>query len=207
MNDQPTAHEQRIHEAWTAGRLEDAATIALETYGGEILSFLHARWRSPTDAHEVFSTFAEDLWLGLPRFAWRCSMRTWLYTLARNAAARYAGAPQRHASRNLTLSRPSRLSELVERVRSATHDYQKTVVKDRFRALREQLPDDDQMLLVLRVDRGMSWRELAITMAGDVDLDDETVERESVRLRKAFERLKGELKRMAQREGLFKAED
>jgi RNA polymerase sigma-70 factor (ECF subfamily) len=130
-------------------------------------------------------------------------MRTWAYTLARNAANRYASATQRNAARNLTLTRSDRLAELVERVRSATHVYQQTAVKDQFRALREQLDPDDQMLLVLRVDREMEWRDLAITMAGDVDLDEPAIARESARLRKSFERVKTEFKRLAKSAGLL----
>ena len=207
MTDTSTQSEQTIRSAWDAGQLEASATATLEAYGDEILSFLVSRMRSPSDAQEAFSMFAEDLWAGLPKFAWRCSMRTWAYTLARNAATRYAASPQRQAARNLTLSRPGRLSEMVERVRSATQIYQKTEVKDRFRALREQLDPEDQMLLVLRVDRNLAWRDLAIAMGGDADLDDDALDREAARLRKAFERVKGELKRMAEREGLLKREE
>jgi RNA polymerase sigma-70 factor (ECF subfamily) len=88
-------------------------------------------------------------------------------------------------------------------VRSATHVYQQTAVKDRVRALREQLDPDDQMLLVLRVDRGMAWRDLAMAMAGEVELDDAALEREAARLRKAFERVKDDLRRMATETGLL----
>jgi RNA polymerase sigma-70 factor (ECF subfamily) len=207
MTDERAAQEQQIQEVWTAGRFDDAATAVIESYGNEILGFLIARLRSPSDGEEAFSMFAEDLWTGLPKFSWRCSLRTWAYALARNAATRYASAPQRRAARNLTLSQPGRLSELVERVRSATQIYQRTAVKDRFRALREQLDPDDQMLLILRVDRGMAWRDLALAMAGDVELDDVAIERESVRLRKSFERVKAELKHMAEKEGLLKRDD
>ena len=105
------------------------------------------------------------------------------------------------------MSRAGRLSELVERVRSATQIHQRTEVKDRVRALREQLDPDDQMLLILRVDRGMAWRDLAIAMAGDADLDDTAIDREAARLRKAFERVKTELKAMAEKEGLLKRDD
>lgn len=207
MSDQPSESEQKIHELWNASKFEDSATATLETYGEEILSFLVARLRSPSDGQEAFAMFAEDLWVGLPNFAWRCSMRTWAYTLARNASARYATAPQRNAGRNLTLSAPGRVSALVERVRSATHIYQKTAIKDRFRALREQLSVDDQTLLVLRVDRGMAWRDLAIAMTGDANLDDAGIDRESARLRKAFERVKTELKQLAEQAGLLKRDD
>jgi RNA polymerase sigma-70 factor, ECF subfamily len=200
-------HETAIRDACSAGQLEAGATATLEAYGPEILSFLIVRLRSASDAQDVFSMFAEDLWTGLAKFGWRCSMRTWAYALARNAATRYASTPQRRAGRNVPLSSASQLSDAVERVRSATNLFQQTAVKDRFRSLRDRLDSEDQMLLVLRVDRGMAWRDLAIAMAGDAELDDKIIERESLRLRKAFERVKSELKRIAEREGLLKPRD
>lgn len=209
MVDQAGASETEdvIRTAFDAEQLDVAATRALEAYGPEILSFLAARLNSPGDAREVFSIFAEDLWTGLPGFGWRCSVRTWLYTLARNAAARFATAPQRRVARNLPVSGLEDVSALVDRIRSATHVYQQTEVKDRFRQLREQLSDEDRMLLVLRVDRGMAWRDLALAMRGDVDLDDASIDKEAARLRKAFERMKRELRRLAEREGLLEAQD
>jgi RNA polymerase sigma-70 factor, ECF subfamily len=203
MNPSAIDHEQTMREACLAGRMEAAATLALKVYSEEILSFLVSRLRSLSDAQEVFSAFAEDLWVGLPAFAWRCSMRTWAYTLARNAAARYVTRPERRNARNMPLSVMSQLSIAAERARSVTYDYQKSDVKDRFRQLRDQLDPEDQTLLVLRVDRRLPWRDLAIAMSGDVDLDEQAIERESARLRKAFERVKRELKQLAAREGLL----
>jgi RNA polymerase sigma-70 factor (ECF subfamily) len=192
--------EQAIRQAFDAHQLELAAELALEAYGGELLGFLVARLRNPSDAQEVFSMFTEDLWTGLPGFGWRCSVRTWFYVLARSATARYLLGPQARGRRHESASQ---LDVLVERVRSATDVYQQTAVKDRFRLLREQLDDEDQTLLILRVDRNMAWRDLAIALSGNADLDSEAIERETVRLRKAFERVKKQLRQMATREGLL----
>jgi RNA polymerase sigma-70 factor, ECF subfamily len=195
--------ERKIRAAWDAGDFDAAATLAVESYADEILGFLIARLRSPSDGQEAFSTFAEDFWIGLPRFAWRCSLRTWAYTLARNAAHRYASSPHHRAEHHLTLSNAERLSALVDRVRTLTQIHQRTDIKDRFRALRERLEPDDQMLLSLRIDHDLPWRDIALAMAGDVDLDEEAIKRDSARLRKTFERVKLELKRMAREEGLL----
>ena len=203
MGDEQAEFEQTVRSAWEAKDFDAAATLAVERYANEILTFLSARLRSQSDGQEAFSMFAEDLWVGLPQFGWRCSVRTWAYTLARNAANRYASGPHNRVGRNLTLSKPSRLSMLVERVRSATQIHQRTDVKDRFRALRERLEPDDQMLLVLRIDRDMPWRDVAVAMSGDAELDDDGIARESARLRKNFERIKVELKRMAEEDGLL----
>jgi RNA polymerase sigma-70 factor (ECF subfamily) len=149
--------------------------------------------------------FAEDLWSGLARFGWRCSMRTWAYALARNAANRYASSPHNRGSRNLGLSQSEQLSEIVERDRSTTQVHLRTEIKDRFRALREQLDLDDQMLLILRIDRDMTWRDIAIAMGADAELEQHAMARESARLRKSFERIKTELRRMAKEAGLLGA--
>jgi RNA polymerase sigma-70 factor (ECF subfamily) len=83
-------------------------------------------------------------------------------------------------------------------------------VKNQVRALREKLDPDDQMLLVLRVDRQLSWRDLALVMGANPEEapgsqpDEATIEREAVRLRKRFERVKAELKQLAKQAGLLK---
>jgi RNA polymerase sigma-70 factor (ECF subfamily) len=78
------------------------------------------------------------------------------------------------------------------------------------RALREKLEPDDQMLLILRVDRQMEWRDLALVMSEEADPsaarpDDDVLDREAARLRKRFERAKSELKRLAKESGLLRA--
>ena len=78
--------EARMHAACDAGDHTTAATLAIESYGPEILAFLIARLRNPSSGDDVFGMLTEKLWLGLPRFEWRCSMKSWLYRLARNAA-------------------------------------------------------------------------------------------------------------------------
>jgi len=72
------------------------------------------------------------------------------------------------------------------------------------RKIREQLSDDDQELLVLRVDRALSWRELAMVMSGKGEaLDEGEINRWSTLLRQRFVKIKKRLKELAQREGLL----
>jgi len=200
--------EAEIRAACEAGEQERAVTLLLQVYAEELLSFLIARLGDRSRGEEAFSLLAEDLWVGLPKFEFRSSVRTWAYTVARHVAARYARAPVRRKDRNLTLSKNVHLSQLVEQMRTRTQAYRRTDVKNQVRALREKLDPDDQMLLILRVDRQMEWRDLALVMttgedATSAELDDETLEREAARLRKRFERVKAELKRLAKESGLL----
>lgn len=70
-------------------------------------------------------------------------------------------------------------------MRTATQAYHRTDVKDRFRAVHERLGDEDQLLLVFRIDRSLPWRDIAVALSGDADLDDEAITRESARLSEA----------------------
>ena len=205
MNEFNAEVEEVVRSAVRANELEVAATRALEAYGKEILSFLVARLRSRSDGEEAFSMFAEDFWNGLPGFGFRCSVRGWMYTVARNAANRHASSPQLRPARNLTISGKESLSQMIDRVRSATAVHLRTDVKAKVRALRERLDPEDQTLLILHVDRGLSWRELAMVMHEDGErLEGKALDREMARLRKRFERVKAELKELATKEGLIR---
>jgi RNA polymerase sigma-70 factor, ECF subfamily len=202
---QPVDLETDIQAACEAKQYGRAATFVVERYGTEIMAFLLSRLGSRgAIADEVFAIFAEKMWMSLPAFEWRCSMRSWAYHLARNAANDYVTAAGNRPDRNLALSQNAPASQLVQQVRTTTAAYRRTAAKDQMRELREALHADDQMLLVLRIDRGMDFREVAEALNdGDAPLDAEALERESARLRKRFERVKEQLRELATKRGLL----
>lgn len=171
-----------------AGDAAGATTLIIEQQGPQILGFLMAMARSDADAHDAFSQFCEDLWRGLPGFRWQSSLRTWCYTLARNALHRQrAGAPQRHGP-HVALSEVPELGALAQRVRTVTPESGRTETRARFAALREQLDPDDHTLLILRVDRRMPWHDIAEILGEPAE--PEALRRRAATLRKRFERLK-----------------
>jgi len=87
-------------------------------------------------------------------------------------------------------------------VRTRTEPWLRTEIKDKFRALRDALDPDDRELLVLRVDRGLSWEDVVRVMLGAEAPDDAAVRTESARLRKRYQHLKDELRRRAIEAGL-----
>jgi RNA polymerase sigma-70 factor (ECF subfamily) len=198
--DERSARERFIRERVAANDLQAAATAALELYGAEIFGFLHALSRDDDLAAEAFSGFSEDLWKGLPGFRWDASLRTWSYALARNALHRLRRDPRRRARHNVPLSAASQAQQLAEQVRSQTLPFLKTEVKDEVRRLRESLDPDDHALLVLRIDRKLSWRDIARAMPGDDEVD---LDKRAATLRKRFERAKQMLRELAARRGLL----
>ena len=186
--------EARIGARLDASDVQGAATEAVRGYGPQILGYLVAVMRDDEAAYEVFSQFSEDLWKGIGAFRRQSSLRTWAYKLAWNAALRFRRDAFRRRVRRL---QTTEVSKIVDEVRSASRVYQDTAVKDRMAAIREKLEADEQTLLILRVDRNLSWREIAQVMT---DGEDPTLESA---LRKRFERLKLKLRTLANEAGLF----
>jgi RNA polymerase sigma-70 factor (ECF subfamily) len=189
----PQTLEETLLAHYVDGRLHDVATCAVTGYGPEILGFLAATLRSEDDARDVFSQFCEDLWTGLPRFRWQSSFRTWAYTVARNAAWTYRA--DAHNRRRRPLSEFPALLDAEAHVRTTTLTYLRSDVKDLVSRMRDALDPEDQTMLILRIDRAMSWSDIAMVVLGTEEArDKELVSRKSAALRKRFERIKDELR-------------
>ena len=195
-----TAVDDEVRALGARGRWDDATSVVLRAWGDELAQYLAAVARSPTDGGDAFAVFAVDLWRGLPGFRGDASLRTWCYRLARHALARTLRTPARR--RQVAL--PSHAwADLAAEVRSRTATYLLTEVKDQVRALRDRLTPDDQAILVLRVDRDLPWRDIARIMTDEGEaLTEPELVRRAAALRKRFERIKDELRALAQAAGL-----
>ncbi len=165
----------------------------LREHGPEIFGWMLATLPAEAEAADAFSLFSEDLWRSLARHQGRCSMRTWCYMLARSAVSRTIERRGRGRAVPLSDAPPSRLAAPV---REPTLRHLRTDVKQGVRALRARLEPDDQALLVLRVDKDLDWREIAIVMLGP-DAGDAELARHASALRKRFERIKARLRQLA----------
>jgi RNA polymerase sigma-70 factor (ECF subfamily) len=180
-----TELEVAIRERFDANDLRAAATLALKAYGGEVCGYLAAVLTDDEQAREVFAETSAEMWRDLPRFRWEASIRTWIYTLARHRLAAYLGRKARQPT--VALSEVTDTPALQAKPRTPTAPWKRTEVKDAVSRLCSLLPADDQTLLILRVDRDMSWREIAHVL-------NETGE---PALRKRFERIKKRLRDLA----------
>ena len=190
------ASERAIRALCEAGDHAAATTAALRAYGVELLGFLRALAGDQDLAAEAFAELGEDVWKGLPKFRWESSLRSWLYALARNALAQLRRDPRRRAERNLPLSVAPEIAAVA---RTVTLEIQRTEVKDEFRVLREQLDPEEHEILLLRLDRGLAWKDIARILGGD-----DNVDARAAMLRKRFERAKERLRKLAIEHGLIK---
>ena len=201
--------ERAIAERLAAGDVDGAVTRVIRTYGPEIYGFLRAIHRDPDEADEVFSRFAEALWRSLAGRELRCSHRTWAYAVARRTSLAHRRAERRRAARFAPWPEDTGLSGVAAAVRTQTALHLQTAKKSRFAELRASLPEEDQTLLMLRVDRRLAWNDLAEVLAedGDGPRSPEALRKESARLRKRFQVLKEKLQAMAREAGLVPRDD
>jgi RNA polymerase sigma-70 factor (ECF subfamily) len=207
MADQPGADlESSIRRCCEEAKFDGAATLLLRGYGPEILGFLCAMHPTETDAGEAFSEVAEAIWRGLPRFQWESSARTWAYAIAGNVTRTRRRDAARRGQRVAAAS-DSVVEQVAEQVRTQTKQYLRTDNRTRLQELRDELPEEDRMLLVLRIDRGLAWNDLARILleqdGGKTTPNDATLTREAARLRKRFQMVKDRLRDKARREGLL----
>jgi RNA polymerase sigma-70 factor, ECF subfamily len=198
--------EDRVRALHAQAKLREAVTLLLENYGRELLGFLITRLRDHDAAREVFGDFAEDLWKGFPAFRWECSARVWCYTLARHAASRHVHQQRRRSAHSVPLSSAGPISEIAERVHTETSVALKTETKSRISQLREQLPIDEQTLLILRVNRQLRWEEIAQVMLFERVVEAAELKAGAARLRKRFQIAKEKLRRMALEAGILESE-
>jgi RNA polymerase sigma factor (sigma-70 family) len=180
--------DQTVRAACGAGDFAKATAETLRRYGSELFGFLVGLHGDHDLAGEAFSIFSERLWRSLTRFQWECSLRTWCYHLARNAAVDV----QRGLRHERHLESAPEVLEVAAQVRTSTLSALRTENRSALERLRDELSEEDRALLVLRIDRELGWRDVALVLAqsterADALLDDAALTRETARLRKRLQ--------------------
>lgn len=191
----PDARDPRDEELKAlvaAGEFERATEGAIRLYGPELVGWLCSVLPSEADAQDAFSRASIELWKSLRRFDGRCSIRTWCYMLARHAAVKVRS---RASQNEVLVSQMPSIVGVVSHVWSTTRRGQAEAV-DVFTQIRNELDEEDQILLVLRVDKDLAWRDIAQVLLGE-DAPTDELQRKAAALRKQFERVKERLKVLA----------
>ena len=194
--------EAQVKALCDKSEYDNAATQALRGYGGEIFGFLVAVLRDETAAGDAFSAFAEGLWRNLATFEWGSTLRTWAYGIARNVSRQVRRDAARADRRAGVRVGESALEDIAQAIRTSTLGFLRTEKRSRLEALRDALSPDDRALLVLRLDRGLAWPELARVLAeSEGPLDDAALRKEAARLRKRYQVVKDRLRELVKRDG------
>jgi RNA polymerase sigma-70 factor (ECF subfamily) len=184
--------DEQVRELLDREDHRGAASLVLHGLGPPILGYLEAIVRDPDDARDVFQLFAEELWRALPGWRGEGSLRAFSYRLAWRAHARFRRDAWHKRRQHLRTTMASRIAASVASNESRLPGGR----KDRLARLRESLTPEEQTLLILRLDRDLSWDEVAEVLSREGRVV------EAPALRKRFERLRDKLARLAKEQGL-----
>lgn len=182
--------DERVRALLAAGDTAGATTIVLRELGPELFGFLTGVL-GDSDADEVFSALSVRLWRSLSGFQGRCTLRTWVYVLARHELGRFRKGARRYADARVPISA---LEDVLAAARNTTRSTLATEKRVKLTSFRDELPVEDRTLLILRVDRNLAWDDIALAFADNPEaFSDEERKRESARLRKRFQLVKQRL--------------
>lgn len=176
-----TPVDQQIAALVTAGDIDRAARVAIDSFGPEVLTLLVALLGDEVSAKAVHVSFPDALRQSFATYRGECTPRTWSYLIGNHLA-------QAHIRRTQVGLPPSTTPARSEVVAAAA-----TI--DGLERARAALSSDDRALLVMRVDRSMSWAEVAQVFLGpELACHPSVVAKKSAYLRKRYERLPQQLK-------------
>ena len=178
--------ERDVREHVAVGDSTSAAGMVWRAYGAELYGWLVAS-HGHVDASDIASAVRLALVRAVGEFRGESSARTWLYQIARREVVAHHRALKRTRALLTPLeNHPSAEARPLSRSTSAARELE-------LAALRGSLDTDEQALLSLRYDRGLSYSEIA-RIWFDV-LDPEEVSRGAARLRQRVHALKSRLRR------------
>ncbi len=184
--------EEKVLALVARGDTAEAVKAVLHAHGPEVVGYLENVLGDPDDARDVFQRAAEDLWNWLPQFRGG-SLRAASYRIAWHAAARFRREAWRRRRERMHTTMASRIAASITSPESRLA----TKPRDRLDRLRESLEPEERTLLILRLDREMSWNEVAEVLSSEGDPVDPAA------VRKRFERVKDKLGRLAKEQGLL----
>jgi RNA polymerase sigma-70 factor, ECF subfamily len=138
-----------LEQDWNA-----AIALAQQSFGAEIYGYLRAVLQDEALAEDALQAFRLALVRGIRTFQRRCEFRVWAYIVAKHEALRVRKS--RSTVRSLDSTDLARL-----RAASSTRDWDKSVNVRKMDCVRSRLTESERELLVLRVDRNMSWAAIA----------------------------------------------
>lgn len=170
--------DARVGQLLRDQRSDQACDLVLRELGPGLRGYLDVVVRHPADAEEAWARATVDVWRALPTFRGQSALKTYVYRIGWHAALKVLRDPYRRRRRSW-----SQAGELETRGRSQTAAYLRSDVRIEVQAARTLLTPVEQALLTLRIDRGMSWEEVAASLGTRAPA-----------ARKRFERVKAKLR-------------
>jgi DNA-directed RNA polymerase specialized sigma24 family protein len=166
------------------GREREAADLLLSHLSSEIRSFLHRMLSDVVLVDEAHRATGERLPQEIPHLLTECSPRSWSYIVARREASRCR--TRRAAGSGHEMAAKPLQTGVLPMGNTSTIDTVSTTCRDELEQLRASLSDEERDLLLLRVEYGFAWKEVACAFLEDDESDPDTILEEAARMRQRF---------------------
>lgn len=186
----PQNFDAEITKLLADGDTHTAAERIIQHHGQALYGYIYHIVHNADAAADAFQIFSVRLWQGLAQFRGQSKLKTWLYTVARNAALRHLQNPQ--ARRAVALDTQQEAHIPAAPPRTVTDAWQRTAEKQKLWSLIEALPHEDRELLSLRLTHALPWLEIAQVLSPP-NSPQTALRQHAAALRKRFERLKTSL--------------
>lgn len=142
----------------SAGQVRDALYERAAKEFAPAMSRLAAAYEAdPQRRQDLLQDIFFTIWRSLDKFAGECSLRTWIYRVAHNAAVTYVARERRHRSRTLyDLEELERFPDVFDGERAIDEEQ----VIERLQHLIQQLKPIDRQVIVLHLE-GMKPMDIA----------------------------------------------
>ncbi len=194
--------EQRVAAYLDGGAWNEAVEAIITAHGPRLRGFIRAVVMDRVVADEVWAEMTYDVYRGVGSWDRTRPLLHWCWGIARNACRRHARARRRHMRGPAPGTPPRWAFSTSAAIRTPTPVWQTTPARDALDALRATITPDERALLVLRVDKQLSWRDIALVMHAEHSPRGSLTRREAA-LRKRFERLLVRLRALARQRGLL----
>jgi len=191
--------EAEIRQLVEQGDIGGATEGAIGLYGPELYGFIQATVLNHTLADEIFQDVSISIWRYIENFRWQASLRTWVYTIARNACRQALKHPTRTRERHLYTDEANAIPARV--TQTATDIWRRREAKHWLWDVITTFDPEERSIITLRIIQRMEWVDIARVLGEEddeegVELDEATLKRRSAALRKRYERIKARLKKL-----------
>jgi RNA polymerase sigma factor (sigma-70 family) len=192
--------DEEIETLLDAEDYDEALTSILVEYGGEVYGYLLRRLGRRDAADDVYQQVSYRMLLTLPEYRRETCVRAWVYMKVRQEMKAFLQGNRRYHAECMSAAELSRMTALIERVRTRTA--MRTETRMIVRSLADELDPLDQDLIIFRVDKQLSWKDIThlINESSDEQYKEGT-------LRQRYRRAKERLRELAREANLGSGDD
>ena len=151
--------DRQCHELLSQNRGRDACTLIARVLGSEVRGYCRGMMASESTGDDLYQDVLEAVLVGLPSFQFASSIRTWVYAIAHHLVLRRLRRYSRRKVVRLETGQADGLPGTDLRSQESREHRRELVME-----LRDRLAPEDREVIILRAERELSFRDIAVVL-------------------------------------------